>query len=166
MIRPFVFALTVSVALGVTLGIVASPAVLAAGSQSPAPSASKPKDAEYEMAKRAVNAQNWSRAIALLTKVVSRDQNNADAHNFLGYSYRKSGDYDQALKYYEMALRIDPKHKGAHEYIGEAYLETGNLRMAEEHLEALDNLCFFSCQEYTDLKKAVQIYKKKHNIGS
>ena len=65
-----------------------------------------------------------------------------------------------------MALQINPKHKGAHEYIGEAYLGKGDFKMAEQHLKTLDNLCFFGCQEFKDLKKAVLAYKKKNNISS
>jgi hypothetical protein len=34
-----------------------------------------------------------------------------------------------------------------------------NLPKAEEHLARLDKLCFFSCEEYRDLKKAVEQYK-------
>ena len=158
--------LIISFVVIAALGIVAGPAVYAAGSQDPAPTASTPKNPELDMAKKAVKSQDWDKAIALLTKVVSRDTKNADAHNFLGFSYRKSGNYDEALKYYKMALQINPKHKGAHEYIGEAYLGKGDFKMAEQHLKTLDNLCFFGCQEFKDLKKAVLAYKKKNNISS
>jgi len=149
------------------LGLMIVPAIHAAGSQDTATTAkSAPKDADYDMAKKAVKSQDWNQAIALLTKVVGRDGKNANAHNYLGFSYRKSGNHDAALNYYKLALKINPKHKGAHEYIGEAYLEKGNLQMAEQHLKALDSLCFFGCQELNDLKKAVGAYKKKNNISS
>ena len=65
------------------------------------------------------------------------------------------------FKHYGEALRIDPKHKGAHEYVGEAYLLVGNVAKAKEHLAALDKLCFFSCEEYRDLKKAIQEYEAR-----
>ena len=149
------------------LGLMIVPAIHAAGSQDTATTTkSAPKDADYDMAKKAVKSQDWNQAIALLTKVVGRDGKNANAHDYLGFSYRKSGNHDAALNYYKLALKINPKHKGAHEYIGEAYLEKGNLQMAEQHLKALDSLCFFGCQELNDLKKAVGAYKKKNNISS
>ena len=78
----------------------------------------------------------------------------------------KSGDPQKAFEHYSVALQIDPKHKGAHEYIGEAYLETNNLAKAEEHLKKLDDICNFGCQEFRDLRAAVQAYKKKNNIAS
>jgi len=67
------------------------------------------------------------------------------------------------FKHYNEALRIDPKHRGAHEYIGEAYLMIGNPGKANEHLKALDSLCFFGCEEYSKLKKALADYGAKHS---
>jgi len=68
---------------------------------------------------------------------------------------------DVVFKHYQEALRLDPKHRGAHEYIGEAYVMVGNLAKAKEHLAALNKLCFFSCEEYRDLKKAIEGYESK-----
>lgn len=49
----------------------------------------------------------------------------------------------------------------AHEYLGEAYLMAGNLDKAKEQLKVLDRLCFFSCDEYTMLRKAIADYEAK-----
>ena len=40
---------------------------------------------------------------------------------------------------------------------------TGNLPKAEQRLATLDKACTFSCEEYTDLKKAVERYKVNGN---
>jgi hypothetical protein len=37
----------------------------------------------------------------------------------------------------------------------------GNLTKAQEQLAALDKLCFFSCEEYRDLKMAIADYQKE-----
>ncbi|MGH8596750.1 MAG: tetratricopeptide repeat protein, partial [Gammaproteobacteria bacterium] len=59
------------------------------------------------------------------------------------------------------ALKLNPKHKHAHEYIGEAYLLTDNLGKAEQHLAELQKLCTpIPCEEYKELKRAVESYKK------
>ena len=73
-----------------------------------------------------------------------------------------SKDFARAIPLYEKALRLDPRHLGAHEYIGEAYLDLNDLPKAKEHLARLNKLCFFTCEEYRDLKKAVQAYEKAH----
>jgi tetratricopeptide (TPR) repeat protein len=125
-------------------------------------SSTKHADPDFDRASQAIKAKEYDRAIEYLNNVVAKDDRNADAYNLLGYSERMRGNLDAAFKYYERALAIDPKHRGAHEYVGETYLLANNLPKAEEHLAALDKLCFFSCEEYRDLKAAIADYKEKH----
>jgi Flp pilus assembly protein TadD len=133
---------------------------LAVGDSEPAPAAAK-ADPDFEAGKAAIKRQNWSEAIGYFSKVAARDPQNAAVQNWLGYANRKSGNLDLAFKHYDEALRLDPKHRGAHEYIGEAYLMKGDVAKAKEHLTALDRICFFGCEEYSDLKKAIAEYERK-----
>lgn len=122
---------------------------------------SENSDSNFVEGRKAVESQNWDRAIELLSKAVETAPTNADAHNFLGYAYRKKGIYAAAFEHYELALKFNPKHKHAHEYIGEAYLLTGNLPKAEQHLAELRKICSpIPCEEYKELKIAVDTYKK------
>ncbi len=146
--------------LALLAGLALSPFLLAAGMDSPAPSA-RPADPDYESGKHAIEAQNWKAALDSFGRVASREPGNADVQNYLGYAWRKFGNLELAFKHYNEALRLDPGHKGAHEYIGEAYLMANNLPKAEEHLARLDKLCFFSCEEYRDLKKAIEEYRQR-----
>ncbi len=120
-------------------------------------------DPVLEQASSATAQKNWPRAQAILKDAVAANPGNADYHNLYAYSIRKgaSPDMNLVFKHYNEALRIDPKHRGAHEYIGEAYLMVGNVAKAKEHLGTLDKLCFFPCQEYSDLKRAVSDYEAK-----
>ena len=120
----------------------------------------KPADPLYTAAVQAIDAKQYARAIPMLESVVGRDPNNADAWNWLAYATRRNGDPAKSIGLYERALALDPKHLGAHEYIGEAYLALDDLPKAKEHLAALNKLCFFSCEQYRDLKRAVQTYEK------
>ena len=129
------------------------------GNDSTAPAART--DPDYAAGKQAVEKKDWPRAIESLTKAAEKDARNADIQNYLGYSYRNSGQLDLAFRHYEQALSINPKHRGAHEYVGEAYLMVNNVAKAEEHLAALDRLCTFSCEEYTELKEKIAAYKSK-----
>jgi tetratricopeptide (TPR) repeat protein len=135
------------------------------------PSMSRQADPQYAAAVAAIQAGRFGDGAALMKAYVDRDEaaaNDADAQNWLGYAYRKSGDLDAAFLHYDKALAINPKHRGAHEYLGEAYLMTGNLARAEEHLKILDQLCWLPCTEYTQLKTAVADYKAAHpeTVGS
>src|SRR5262245_29905599 len=143
--------------LALAAGLAFSPMILAA--DTPSGPARAPEDPDVASGKRAIEAQNWKAAVDSFSRVAAREPNNADVQNLLGYSWRKSGNLDQAFKYYNEALRLDPGHKGAHEYIGEAYLMVNNLPKAEEHLARLDKLCFFPCSEFRELKSAVEKYK-------
>ena len=116
---------------------------------------------DIDKAKAAIQDKDWGKAIELLNVAVARDDRNAEAYNLLGYSERMRGNLDAAFNYYEQALTLDPEHRGAHEYIGEAYLMVGNLPKAEEHLAKLDKICFFPCEEYSDLETAITDYKEK-----
>ena len=120
-------------------------------------------DPVLEQATSATAQKNWPRAQAILKDAVAANPSNADYHNLFAYSIRKgaSPDMNLVFKHYNEALRIDPKHRGAHEYIGEAYLMVGNVAKAKEHLSTLDKLCFFPCQEYSDLKRAVSDFEAK-----
>ncbi len=106
-----------------------------------------------------IAAKNWSGAIDELKRL--NDTGDADWNNLMGYSLRKAPtpDFAGAEKFYNEALRIDPRHRGALEYSGELYLQTGDLAKAEQRLAVLDKACRFGCAEYSDLKKAVAQYK-------
>ena len=147
-----------AVALTLVLGY-AAPPVLAAGPDSSSSSAQQ--DPAYVEAKKQIKAGNYAAAVPLLEQVVAADPKNADAFNYLGYSQRKSGNKEAALVSYQKALALDPKHRGANEYLGELYLELGDLDRAKERLEVLDGACFFGCEEYDDLKKAIEAHTKK-----
>ena len=139
-----------------------SSAVLAAGGDPPAGGAA-PADPAIETARAAMAKKDWPGAQKIMQEAIARDAKNADYHNLYAYATRKGANPDMNLvfKHYNEALRIDPKHRNAHEYIGEAYLMVNNLAKAKEHLAALDRLCFFGCEEYDDLKKAVAAYEKQ-----
>lgn len=127
-----------------------------------------PEDPVVAAARAAIAKQDWAAAQAGLKDALASRPQNADYHNLYAYAVRKSGsgDMDTVFKHYHEALRLDPKHRGAHEYIGEAYLMVDNLPKAKEHLAALDRLCFFGCEEYTDLKKAVAAYEAKEKAAA
>ena len=114
-------------------------------------------------AREKIAAKNWAGAIDDLKRINA--VGNADWNNLMGYSLRKATapDLAAAEKFYNEALRINPKHRGALEYSGELYLMLGDLAKAEQRLAALDKACMLPCEEYTDLKKAVARFKAAGN---
>jgi tetratricopeptide (TPR) repeat protein len=134
-------------------------AALAAGDNAPAAA----RDPVLDRVSNATAQKDWPRAQAILRDAIASSPNNPDYHNMYAYSIRKGANPDMNLvfKHYNEALRLDPKHRGAHEYIGEAYLQVGNVAKAKEHLSTLDKLCFFPCEEFSDLKRAISEFEAK-----
>jgi Flp pilus assembly protein TadD len=119
-------------------------------------------DPGFQEGKAAIEMQNWAKAIEILEKTAEAFPDSADTQNFLGYAYRKSGDLDTALRHYQRALEINPAHKPAHEYLGEAYLMKDDLAGAQQQLAELAKICTpIPCEEYRELKRAVDEFKKK-----
>ncbi|MDE0149784.1 MAG: tetratricopeptide repeat protein [Rhodospirillaceae bacterium] len=143
--------------------LAAGPAVAAGAGSSPQPGT--PANPDYTTAVALIGKGDFAGALPLLRKAEAKAPDNADVHNWLGYALRNLKRYDAALKHYGIALRIEPRHRGANEYLGELYLALGQLEKAEERLAVLDRACLFGCEEYTELKEAIEAYKAKHGKG-
>ena len=145
-------------ALLAVVGLVLVPAAMA---NMGAEEANESIDPDYVAGKKALESQDWKKAIELLSKAMKTVSNNSEAHNLLGYAYRKTGNLEASFAQYDQALKLDPANRHAHEYIGEAYLLTNNLPKAEQHLAELQKICSpIPCEEYKELKLAVDAYKK------
>lgn len=151
-------ALALAVAAG--FGLAFPEAVWAAGSSSGSSSSSSTSASDFAKAKQMIDASDYEGAVPLLQKVVRESPKNADAFNLLGYSHRKLGNREKALKNYQQALALEPEHLGANEYLGELYLEMQDLPKAEERLAVLANACS-NCEEYQELKAQIDAYKAK-----
>jgi tetratricopeptide (TPR) repeat protein len=117
-------------------------------------------DPDFAAGKRAIVAGDWHGAVRALTSAGLRDARNADIQNYLGYAYRRLHQIDEAMRHYQLALALNPRHRGAHEHLGEAHLVVGDLTKAEEHLAALERICLIPCAEYDDLKRAIAEFGK------
>src|SRR5262245_46914486 len=128
----------------------------------PEPNA-KAENSNIGAGRKAIEAKNFKSAIDYLTKAVQEEPRNANAHSMLGYSYRKVGTFDKSMEHYYTALRIDSNHRSAHEYLGELYLDMNQPDNAEKQLVVLKKACplFSRCEEYDDLRKAIDSYKTK-----
>ena len=108
-----------------------------------------------------IEQEQFLDAIDELHYELDNDPDNADILSLLGYSYRKTQNYEDAMTFYEWALNTKPNHRGANEYLGELYLETDRLDKAEQQLEILSNICSSSCKEYNTLKNAIDTHKQQ-----
>ena len=86
-------------------------------------------------------------------KAYAKDKQNADILNYLGYTLRKTGDFEKAETYYLKGLELDAKHLGINEYLGELYVQTNRIELARERLEVLKGC---KCEEYEELKELIE----------
>mgnify|MGYP001490167307 CR=1 FL=1 len=105
------------------------------------------KKGKLEKAKK-----RYAKAQKLLLKSNEEKPMQADTLNYLGFTTRKLGDYENGEKYYLQGLKIDPKHVGINEYLGELYVATNRHNLAVERLEVLKGC---NCREYDDLKAII-----------
>ena len=95
----------------------------------------------------------YAQAFKKLEKAYSSDSKNPDILNYLGYTSRKIGNFDQAEKFYLKGLSIKPDHNGINEYLGELYVQTNRIDKANERLEVLKNC---NCNEFKELELIIK----------
>ena len=112
-----------------------------------------------EKGKKDKAQSNYKKAFKLLVKSNKNKPNKADTLNYLGFTSRKLGDFENGEKYYLQGLAINPNHKGINEYLGELYVATNRHNLAVERLEVLKGC---NCEEYDQLKAVIAGKKSKY----
>ena len=110
------------------------------------------KKGKLEKAKK-----RYDKAQKLLLKSNDKKPNQADTLNYLGFTTRKLGDFENGEKYYLQGLAIKPDHIGINEYLGELYVATNRMDLAKERLKVLETC---NCEEYNELKEIIEGTKK------
>ena len=103
--------------------------------------------------------KSYLKAQKLLVQSNKNFPNKADTLNYLGFTTRKLGDFENGEKFYLQGLKIDPKHTGINEYLGELYVATNRHNLAVERLEVLKDC---NCKEYDQLKAVIAGEKSKY----
>ena len=94
----------------------------------------------------------YNKAYEKLLEANKADSRNPDILNYLGFTLRKAGKYEQAEKYYLQGLEIKPDHNGINEYLGELYVQTKRIDLAKERLAVLKDC---NCEEYKELEEII-----------
>ena len=143
-----------------------SSSLMAAGSDSSSGSSSD-KESLYEdavkLVKRAGKLEKkdktdkakklYSQAFNKLEKAYKSDKKNPDILNYMGFTTRKTGNFEKAEKFYLEGLSLKPNHNGINEYLGELYVQTNRLDKANERLEVLKSC---NCKEYSELELIIK----------
>ena len=145
--------------------LIISSSLMAAGSDSSSSSSSETslyEDAvklvkragKFEKKEKTEKAKKlYTEAFNKLEKAHKSDKKNPDILNYMGFTSRKVGNFDQAEKFYLKGLNIKPSHNGINEYLGELYVQTNRIEKANERLEVLKNC---NCKEYGELELIIK----------
>ncbi len=129
-----------------------------------------------EDARNQIAARQYDRAIATLEKVVSAGKANAEVYNELGKAYHWKKDFDNALKNYRIAAKLDKKYltsalpilDGQQQYdeiiqIGEAAVAHGD--KSPTTLTALLN-AYFAIKDTKEYDRVLGIVKAQRYSGN
>ena len=109
---------------------------------------------KLEKKEKTAKAQKlYTQAFSKFEKAYKSDKKNPDILNYLGYTSRKTGNFEQAEKFYLKGLSIKPNHNGINEYLGELYVQTNRIDKANERLEVLKSC---NCEEYGELELIIK----------
>jgi len=129
------------------------------------PAASAGTDARGELAysagMRAIQQQDWGVAVNRLESAIVFDPGNADAFERLGFVHLQMGNLQKALKYFRIALEIEPNHTAALSRHGMASLSAGQLDAAKTDLQRLSRKCGTGCAAHDELQRAIDSHRGK-----
>ena len=95
----------------------------------------------------------YVQAFNKLEKAYKSDKKNPDILNYMGFTTRKTGNFEKAEKFYLEGLSLKPNHNGINEYLGELYVQTNRIDKANERLEVLKSC---NCKEYGELELIIK----------
>jgi tetratricopeptide (TPR) repeat protein len=122
-------------------------------------------DPDYAAGLAAWQEEDWQAVITHMTRVLERKPWHDQAHNLMGFAYRKLGDYPHSLTHYQQALDLNPHHQGALAYLGQTYLAMGCKTHAVKTLHRLATACKrvmpteTDCEAWRDLQTAIESYR-------
>jgi len=134
---------------------------LIAGSTVVVAAADARSEAAFNAGVRAIQQQDWQSAVNRLEAAIVADPTNPDAYERLGYAHQQLNEPDKALKYFRIALELEPNHVNALSHHGLAMLSAGNMKEARADLDRLTRRCGAGCAPHDELQRAIDYYRLK-----
>ena len=118
-------------------------------------------EAAYGAGLKAIQQQDWQAAVNRLETAIVFDPANPDAFERLGFAHQQLGNADRALKYFRIALEIEPNHTAALARHGLAMLSAGKVDEARQDLRRLARKCGTGCAAHDELQRALDYQRVK-----
>lgn len=117
----------------------------------------------YRATTEAKTKKEYKKAVKRFNKAIKHNAEFPEAHNNLGYCYRKLGKLEESLDAYAKALKLKPDFARAIEYLGETFLALDSLSGANEQLKRLkklESIYADTLSRSIDLYRLAQVNKK------
>lgn len=109
---------------------------------------------KYHAARALIIGHDYRAGIAAM-HAIGHDEH-PDVANYIGYAYRRLGNYQQSKIWYEKALATDPNHVRTWSYYGMWQMEQGNRLKALDDLQKVKLICGnTSCEAYKELRAVI-----------
>jgi tetratricopeptide (TPR) repeat protein len=109
---------------------------------------------DYRAARALILAKHYREGVAAM-HALGHDEH-PDVANYIGYAYRKMGDYADSQIWYEKALAADPNHVRTWSYYGMWQVEQGHPDKAKVYLAKIETICGnTTCEAYRELKEVM-----------
>lgn len=109
----------------------------------------------YRAARALILTKHYKQGIAAM-HALGRDAH-PDVANYIGYAYRKLGDYADSKFWYEKALAADPRHVRTWSYYGMWQVEQGHPDKAMAYLAKIKAICGnTTCRAYHELEEVIE----------
>ena len=132
-------------------------------------------EALIEKADEAYEEEDYQKALALLTEANAKDSNNPDILFKIAYILQKSGDNQEAIKYYKEVIELDKSNEFAHNSMASIYRENREFTSAKIQLKAsldIDDENPITYYNYGNLlvdmehkEEAIEMYKRAIEIN-
>jgi len=106
-------------------------------------------------------AKSGAYAAALATLRSARDPNDPRFQTMIGFSLRKLGRLDEAMRTYWAVLAKHPERTTTRQYLGEAFLDLGRLDKAKEQLAEIARRCGGACEDYQLLAEEIAKFERR-----
>lgn len=138
----------------------------------------RPYSASYDnqQAQKYFDRRDYTSALNSLQRAIDIDRTNIDTVSLLADTYRNMGNYDNARRYYEQWLSLEPHYPPIYNRLGFCYMQLGDYARAAEafhtavainpvHAAALSNLgnLYLAAGEY---EKAAEYLERTNRIES
>ncbi len=118
----------------------------------------KDDESAYELGYTLAKSGEFAEALTVLRSV--GQQSDPRVQTMIGFSLRKMGMVDEAMAYYTAALAANPAATNTRQYLGEAFLQKNETVKAKEQLAMIGARCGTTCEDYTELAKAIAAHEQ------